>query len=160
MPSKKVPTLPPHSTYVLRSMAEHVGYEVQQMGDATKLIRAGKFPTDRPTFDRVVGNALLESVLIHVRSLDDFFRRTVSLEDDDVFAVHYLPTWSPTRLLTKSQRDKVNKSLAHLTSARATGPVSWPLDVVDNALDVFRSFAVDLRASFPPRFAWFKIELR
>lgn len=54
MPSKKVPTLPPHSTYVLRSMAEHVGYEVQQMGDATKLIRAGEFPTDRPTFDRVV----------------------------------------------------------------------------------------------------------
>ena len=151
-------------------MAEHVNYEMQQMGQAASLIASGQFPTEGAASDvqRVVGNALLESALRlivahpafpRLRSIDDFFGRTTG-RDDDVFAVDYLPAWESIKVLTDKERTSINKLLAHLTVERRGPRLKWELARVREAGSVYHEFAAALRASWPLRFAWFNVELK
>jgi hypothetical protein len=56
-----------------------------------------------PPPDVPLRNATLEALLVHLRLLDDFYgdprqtRPAGRLDQDDVFARHWLPTWRPRR---------------------------------------------------------------
>jgi hypothetical protein len=96
----------------LRDFAqEHVGYAVDMMVNSAEALR-------RPTGAWVVDNALVESFTIHARELDDFLRNRRGRDGDDVTAEDYLKTWAPRRVLSKEERDIVNKLVAHLTEQR------------------------------------------
>jgi hypothetical protein len=73
----------------LVACAGDVGYELKMIGVPGQL----KTPTDLP----FVGYGLLESLLVHVRLLDDFLanrRRKGRDGDDDLTARDYRSSWS------------------------------------------------------------------
>ena len=63
-----------------------------------------------------IQNACVESVLMSVRDLDDFFApRTNKTHDSDVRASDFHGYVSPGRFLSDPQRDSINQWIAHLT---------------------------------------------
>jgi hypothetical protein len=72
----------------LIACASDVGYELKMIGVLGQL----KTPTDLP----FVGYGLLESLLLHVRILDDFLadRRQRGSDGDDLTARDYNSSWS------------------------------------------------------------------
>jgi hypothetical protein len=73
-----------------------------------------KTPTDLP----FVGYGLLESLLVHVRMLDDFLatrRRKGAAGFDDLTARVYNSSWTSNGFLRTNERSAINKKLAHLT---------------------------------------------
>lgn len=78
--------------------------------------------------DPTLDNAVLESRLVHVRTLLDFFAR-LHHEQDDVLAAHYGFPLSPI-VLDPIFVDRLNKDLAHLTYSRTQRTMSmkgWPV---------------------------------
>ena len=78
-----------------------------------------------------IDNALLESRLVHIRNLIDFFARD-SHWQDDVLASHYDFPLTPVDFPTEYET-RLDKDLSHLTYSRlartpATKP--WPVDTV------------------------------
>jgi hypothetical protein len=105
---------------------------------------------------RLIGNALLESALIHLRALDDFFYREPNKDTkDDVFAVDYAGGWTLIPLLTKDERADINKRLAHITTRRTREPRKWELSSMSKARDVYDRFREDLTTTWPVRARWF-----
>jgi len=106
--------------------------------------------------DRVLAFALLEAVLVHVRLLDDFHGQTsAKAHPDDFTAEHYLPTWTPRRTLSQSDREAINAQLAHMSIKRVSG-YGWRVEaLVADTCRMFVSFVDTLRASDPRRAAWF-----
>jgi hypothetical protein len=97
----------------LIACAADVGYELNMIGVLGQL----KTPTDLP----FVGFGLLESLLVHVRLLDDFLankRRKGRDGDDDLTARDYNSSWSSNGFLKTDERSAINKKLAHLTRSR------------------------------------------
>lgn len=96
-------------------------YEIQQLVGTLR----------PPTGDTIVDRAILESRLLHVRNILDFFGRA-ECEKDDVLATHYVFPHSP--VIIDSKYDvRLNKDLAHLTYARTDRALSekpWPTDLV------------------------------
>jgi len=64
-----------------------------------------------------IDNATVESSLLSIRILDDFFGN-VKKKSDDVTASDFDSFPSATGFLTKDQREDINKSIAHLTMTR------------------------------------------
>ena len=148
------------SNSALAELAQHVGYEASQLGGAATLIERGHFPTSGGTdVERIVGNALLESALLHLRSLNDFFGRTASSHMEDVFAVDFLPSWDPRWVLTVDEKKTLDQRLAHLTTARRGRPLRWESRRMRDMGRVFGAFAAELRDGWPVRFAWFKVHV-
>ena len=98
----------------------------------------------------VIGNALLESFLMHVRVLIDFFYND-NPRDDDIIAEHFFPIpneWINIRT-TKSKtlceaKNRAHKLLAHLTYTRLSTTLDtkkWDLikitNEIENVLQVF-----------------------
>lgn len=104
-------------------------------------------------------NALLEAPLIHLRLLDDFLGSGRQIEPprrgdrDDVYARHWLPSWTPTGFLTAEQRRDVHGDIAHLTARREwqPGPRWRILDLALACCDGMRSFIDALDAERPDR---------
>jgi hypothetical protein len=93
--------------------ADDVSYELRMIGVLGQL----KTPMELP----FVGNGLLESLLLHVRLLDDFLgnrRRRGPEGDDDLTAKDYNSSWSNNGFLKRDERTAINKKLAHLTRSR------------------------------------------
>jgi|688.fasta_scaffold1093249_1 hypothetical protein len=71
--------------------------------------------------NQIVKNALYDSFCVHARALWDFFS-SVSAKGDDVIAQHFASNWNPgnsiVSQLPSSQRDAINKQVAHLTDKR------------------------------------------
>jgi hypothetical protein len=138
-------------------MVEHVAYEINQLHRTAALVSSGKYPTAGGTdLQRVLGNALLESTLIHLRSLDDFLGMTAPKDSDDVLAIDYLPGWRPKRVLTVAERKYINKRVQHLTTVRRTGPAPWAMARCNDVLAEVIQFMHALEAAQPQRAAWFK----
>ncbi|MCX5670443.1 MAG: hypothetical protein NTU94_03860 [Planctomycetota bacterium] len=77
--------------------------------------------------------AVLESFLVHVRLLDDFFF-SKKPEQDDIQAIGLSSSWSAppcTSRLSCKERVRINKLLAHFTQARIRevqqGQASWDM---------------------------------
>jgi hypothetical protein len=90
-----------------------IAYELKMIGVLGQL----KTPVDLP----FVGNGLLESLLVHIRLLDDFLankRRRGPQGDDDLTASDYNPVWLGNGFLKDDERSSINKKVAHLTRSR------------------------------------------
>ncbi len=104
------------------------------------------------TRDEVTNNALLESTLLHVRSLIDFLtdggRRT------DIRASTFGSQWTLTaaeRTELAAQKDLLDKHLAHITDTRAKdGKQHWPyVDIVREVVELMRRFHAGLPTGSP-----------
>ena len=98
-----------------------VYYEIKQLVDMIAPT------TGHPALD----NAVVESRLLHVRNLLDFFAFD-SRKNDDVLGTHYGFPLSPVAI-DETYDSRLNKDLAHLTYSRtkrtqATKP--WPVHLV------------------------------
>ena len=96
---------------------DHVFYEIQQL----TLI------ADKATSERPLNNAIVESRLLHVRNLLNFFEHSPTPKDD-VLSTHY--GFPASRIDVETQdRERLNKDLAHLTysrTQRSEADKVWP----------------------------------
>jgi hypothetical protein len=138
----------------LIACADDIGYELKMIGVLGQL----KTPMDLP----FVGYGLLESLLVHVRLLDDFLanrRRRGRDGDDDLTARDYNSSWSSNGFLKADERSSINKKLVHLTRSRRDHTVdqqwrtagaldaegSWRrIDLAERALGAFTKFSETL----------------
>lgn len=132
----------------LRGALEHIYYEIAQL-----------IETRMDTDSAALGNALVESRLIHVRALLDFFQKSgrskmKGNELDDVLSLDYgfppLPIEIPS-----TYQERLNKDLAHLTysrSQRLPKDKPWPHDkVILPILKRSKQFAGDLISNYLPK---------
>lgn len=105
----------------LTKALDDVHYEIQQLA----------FMTVRESSEIVINNAIVESRLLHVRNLLDFFEHSPR-SDDDVLATHYgFP--AAAIAIEEVYRGRLNKDLAHLTYSRTHRGESdkvWPHEQV------------------------------
>src|SRR5438445_610910 len=66
----------------------------------------------------VIGNATVESSLISIRALDEFFDPREG-RSNDIRSHHYVGYRSPGRFLEKQEFDTIGRRIAHLTLDRA-----------------------------------------
>jgi len=87
-------------------------YEMQQFCNCVKWLTQ--------PLDQTIVNALIESMLIHVRVLLDFFEKRGVRKDefDDVLSLHFGFPAEPVDL-RPDYRLRINKEVAHLSYARA-----------------------------------------
>jgi hypothetical protein len=118
-----------------------VYYEIQQLAAAALV------GIDHPNLN----NAVIESRLLHVRTLLDFFERD-SCNQDDVLASHY---GFPAAVIgiEEPYRQRLNKDLAHLTysrTRRTQADKNWPHErVIMPVLERSRSFIDHVLATLP-----------
>jgi hypothetical protein len=118
----------------------------------------------------LVGQATLESALIHLRNVAEFIvsRRPVvsDVRKDDVVADHYfVDGWRgrPHWVIGNTAREhgkammNIHRRAMHLTTERLGGTFQWweVLGSVENVFAAFRSFVSDLAVVHPTRAAWF-----
>src|SRR5437868_5537964 len=87
---------------------EHLLYELQIF------LFAGK-ELARPNMTGPMRSVLIESFVVHLRNLIDFFF-TPPNHEDDVTAIHFCPQWAeviPDTL--RVAKERANKELSHLT---------------------------------------------
>lgn len=128
---------------------EHVVYEVEQMAHLASFISAGTATsaTVAGLADVALKNALIESMLIHLRALMDFLEGSAPHKADMAIS-DFLPpgkTWtSPTKMsITQTDRDRLDREIAHLTYHRKmTGDPTkhWSLDLVVEVLSAASAY--------------------
>jgi hypothetical protein len=98
--------------------ASHLNYEYQMLQTIVGALSTGT----RPAW---LTNALLESFVIHLRALIDFFYTPDRPKPDDMLATDYFPEprhWESVRPsmseVLKNARARAHKEIAHLTYAR------------------------------------------
>lgn len=141
------------SAQQLKGALEHIYYEISQLIESLTA-----------TGNVTLNNALLESQLIHIRTLLDFFQKSFrgisnGKELDDVLSLDY--GFAPQRLLIpQAYQERLNKDLAHLTysrSLRLPKDTPWPYDqVMLPILDCSMQFGEHLisnylRTSYPEK---------
>jgi hypothetical protein len=105
---------------------EHLRYEFHYFWFAAK--EASKFDKPEP-----MASVFIESFVIHLRNLIDFFCIQAGKEQpDDVIASDFCPGWNePLSSTLKDARERANKELSHLTLQRKPGldpSKQWDLD--------------------------------
>ena len=111
----------PHSSDELNKMIEHVAYEIHMFRWAYLMLALQLI---KLLLHGNLNNAILESWVIHLRNLIDFFYAMP--QKDDIVASDYISDWDSIRSQTQKSpllqeaTNKANKQLAHLTLARAT----------------------------------------
>ncbi len=101
----------------LRDAIDHLKYELEMLQDVASVLSVGH------QYPRTVGNALVESFVIHARGLI-MFLYYAPREDDDVMAVDYFPEgeWETMRPemppVLRNTLVRASKEVAHLTTFR------------------------------------------
>ncbi len=127
-------TRPLSDSQLLAYSREHLRYELWMF------LRLGEFLPDVPDSqnqqEKVVGNALIEAFVVHLRNLIGFLYpdKVASL---DVIAEDYFSdpeTWELIRphisRILHEARDRAHREIAHLTTARISGTPprkAWPI---------------------------------
>jgi hypothetical protein len=123
---------------------DHIRYEVVTIAD----IASTYADQHKTTFER----CYLESLLIHVRLVDEFLAFALphagKVNEDDVRAIDYLGSWAHTRPLNAAERDDIGAYVAHLTTRRTTGKQWLPVELAHRTLHHFEGF-VDAVAASP-----------
>ena len=132
----------------LKGALDHIYYEIAQL--AMSLIE---------TKNPVIDNALVESRLIHVRALLDFFQKkgrstSKGAELDDVLSLDFgFPAQQVG--IPSVYQERLNKDLAHLTysrSQRLPSDKPWPHDqVILPVLKLAEHFAEHLISNYLPQ---------
>jgi hypothetical protein len=101
---------------------EHLLYELQLLLFTGQQLGRGPIP--------IMRSVLIESFVIHLRNLIDFFY-TPRAKEDDVIAADFCPGWNESISNTlKSAKERANKELSHITLGRKSGlDPSKPWDV-------------------------------
>lgn len=135
----------------LWGLAGHIAYEVEMLVLTCRELLARGLnelsDTEAPTdADRLLNNLLVESFLIHARSLDDFLSYgEPERRPGDVLAVDYNAAWVPGEVLPARVRDVINRRVAHLTIDRLVFLVGiQPAIIARRLLSGFREFAATL----------------
>ena len=128
------------SDEVLARVASHLDYEYWMVMALAQAMASGISEKGWLT------NALLESFVIHVRALVDFFYPPANAKPDDVFAIDFFDDpaeWEGIRppLSENLQRGRAraHKEIAHLTYARldvTPEAKSWPFIDIANEMGV------------------------
>jgi hypothetical protein len=135
------------STEQLKGALEHIYYEIAQLTE-----------TLIGTNNVALNNSLVESRLIHVRALQDFFQKSARRtrkgnELDDVLSLDYGFGPQPVNI-PPAYQERLNKDLAHLTysrSQRLPKDKPWPHDqVVLPILERSKQFSEHLISSYLP----------
>jgi len=127
---------------------KHVGYEVSMTAEAAARLR-------RHVSDGVVRNALLESMLLHIRSLTDFFVRTnTHQKTTDILRTHSAPEWTPVPAPEAARAlagyDTLNKHLSHLTWERVkNGKQDYALAAAEDIIRIADGWSQHLDAHDP-----------
>jgi hypothetical protein len=139
----------------LEQASKHVKYELDMMAAMTSFLSKGPKGTDQATW-----NAYLESFVLHVRNLIEFYSRS---EDTNhyIVAEHYVsdvnkwkgrPDFTP--LLEDANR-RVNNFATHLTYNRLTWRKDWEFAAIAADLEKVRICFLD---HLPPdRKDWFEL---
>jgi len=122
----------------LADAAAHLQYEFWMLVQVAQAIASGI--AERGW----LANALLESFVIHFRSLVDFFYPSVSAKVDDVLASDYFGSpddWARIRPLLSETltagKARAHKEIAHLTYARlVVTPETKPWAVIELAKEI------------------------
>ena len=85
-----------HTSDELVEALQHLGYEVWMAATAAERL-AQLVDASDVSEDGVAANAFLESMLLHARSLTDFFVRT-SRYASDIRRTDFAPEWKPAQL--------------------------------------------------------------
>jgi hypothetical protein len=95
-------------------------------------------------------DALLDAILVRLRSFDSFLRNIAS-HGTEAVARHVVPQWQARKTLTRDQRTMINVRVAHLTYERP-GVHEWPIGkMIRLTLEVIRDFIA--AAGSPPEWA-------
>jgi len=139
-----------HGSADLKSAAQSILMECRQIFAARQLLELDQS-------DVVVRNALLESVLVHARSIGDFLDG-MSKTSGGVSAFHYVSASDWPKALTKSGRDDINKRLMHATTTRtARAGAAFELDdILTTVGAAWRGFVTALSREHPDRASWFR----
>jgi len=141
----------------LQQASVHVKYELDMLAAMISFLSKGLGGTDCFTW-----NAYLESFVLHVRNLIDFFYLPKKSRFDDILAEDFVtnvPQWKEDRLGLKSPlmdeaKTRVDKLAAHLTYKRLTLDPKWKFaDIRADLQHVFNCFFNHLP---PGRTAWFQ----
>jgi hypothetical protein len=139
---------------------EHLEYEAQMFLAARDKLFQSAAPKLHPgnpaeAFNR---NVLIESCVLHLRNLLDFFYPPSSSQSDDVSAADYIPGWNsgPLPRILEDAHKRANKELAHLTLKRKPGAPpdkAWDFAEIGNAMTpIIEEFFKRVDASkVPPR---------
>ncbi len=91
---------------------EHVNYEVLQLIGCISELR----PERSPELSPVVQNALLESLLMHIRNLAQFLDNEPRKKD--MYAGDFVPSWTKPHCVSADDLDRIHRQVAHLTYDR------------------------------------------
>lgn len=137
----------------LDGMAGHIAYEVEMLALTSRELLARGVgdlslmltPSDA---DRLLSNILVESFLLHARSIDDFLTCTHERRrKGDVVAIDYNDEWVPSIVLAASVRTLINRRVAHITLDRLVFLVGvQPAIISRRLLARYREFAATLPA--------------
>ena len=96
----------------------------------------------RPDTKEALRNAAIQSSLLSIRLLNDFFAPSRCHYPTDIRAEDYVGYASPAQFLNSAEASALNKHLAHLTTERAeAGPVGWEIyDMIRRAHDAAATF--------------------
>lgn len=145
-----VRTRSPRSSEELENGLDQVGYELRMMAHATSILRCAQ--QQEVGDSRMLQNALLESALLHVRSLIEFFIHDCK-RPSDICRTDFAPDWEPApQDVAKRLRERqqmLHRYLAHLTWERVdrSAPAWEYPTVADDVLQVARAWSEHLRAS-------------
>ncbi len=132
----------------LRELSVDIGYEVKMVAEVG--------PMASPVELQSLASALLESSMLHVRNLDTFLGASEAV-DDDVIALHYLDTWTPTPILSGDERVDLNKRLMHLSKQRLRLHAEWDRTrFALRSVEAFCEFQLQLRDASRTRAGWFE----
>jgi hypothetical protein len=133
---------------------DHVCYDVRMLVETFALL--ARMQDGRLARTVVEHDAVLESFLLHARSLDAFLGKTGPMKDD-VLGSDYVAGWQQKYALSKAERDIVNKRVVHLTKLREPKtdvPVGEILAHVATGLGRFlAALQADQRPAFAEAFA-------
>jgi len=147
-------TRPLSDAELLAYSREHLRYEMWMF------LRLGEclpeVPVHKNELDKVVGNALIEGFVVHLRNLIGFFYpdKVASL---DVIAEDFFmdpDTWEQIRpqvsRTLQEARDRAHREIAHLTTARISGTPpkkAWPIAALMAEMRVLMKLFADLASS-------------
>jgi hypothetical protein len=102
--------------------------------------------------ERELGNALLESFLLHARNLIDFFFPRPSRRPTDICATDFVGRWTNTsaaRTRLESERYEIDRRLSHLTRHRHSEHQYLPVRIAGDLVVMNQEFLEAVLAEAP-----------
>ncbi|MGD0221642.1 MAG: hypothetical protein ABSF71_04840 [Terriglobia bacterium] len=140
----------------LQQASVHVKYELDMLAATISFLSKDPGGTDQATW-----NAYLESFVLHLRNLIDFFYPSKKPKADDILAEHYVTNvalWNAHRPVKtnflREAETKANKQVAHLTYTRLAADKNWSWAAISGDLEQVVTCFLN---SLPPGWkAWFQ----